>query len=51
MLEWTVQRDGGVTVLGCVKERTGCGTQCRGQVDKVVFAHRMDPKISKACSN
>lgn len=51
MLEWTVQGGGGITVPGGVKEKTGCGTESHGRVGKLVFTHRLNPMISKVCSN
>lgn len=51
MLEWTVQGSGGVTAPGGVKEKTGCGAECHGRVDKAMFVRRLDLVISKVCSN
>lgn len=39
MLEWIVQGGGGVTIPVGVKEKTACGTESHGCVDKLVFAH------------
>lgn len=46
VMEWTVRGGGGVTVPGGVKD----WMWCHGRVDKAVFAHRLDPMISKVCS-
>lgn len=50
-LEWAVLGGGGVTVHGGVKEKTECGTQCHGVVDKVVLGHWLDLMISKVLSD
>lgn len=49
-LEWDAQGDGGVMVLGSIKEKTVCGTHNCGLVDKAVLSHRLDSMTSKAFS-
>lgn len=33
------------------QENAGCGTECHGLPDKVVFSHRLDPVIPEVFSN
>lgn len=37
--------------MGAVQETTGCDTQCRGLIDKMVISQRLDSMILEVFSN
>lgn len=50
-LEWAAHGGGGVALPGGASGKTGCGTWCRGLVDRLVLGHRFEFIISELFSN
>ena len=50
-LERAAQGGGRVIIPGSVSGKTGCGTECHRQGDKVVQGHRLDSMLSKVFSS
>lgn len=44
-LEQAAQRGGGVAIPGSVDESTGCGPECYGLIDMMVFGQQLDSTV------